>query len=56
MRMHWTLAAARGASAERRSFPKVDGIRAALLGRVMVSPHPDVAWLEPHRYCWVHVA
>ena len=22
----------------------------------MQSPHSDVAWLEPHRYCWVPVA
>ena len=21
----------------------------------MVSPHSDVAWLEPHSYCWVPV-
>ena len=26
---------------------------AASLGRVVKSPHSDVAWLEPHRYCWV---
>ena len=29
---------------------------AASLGRVVRSPHSDVAWLEPHRYCWVPVA
>ena len=29
---------------------------AASLGRVVQSPHSDVAWLEPHRYCWVPVA
>ena len=29
---------------------------AASLGRVVQIPHADVAWLEPHRYCWVQVA
>ena len=29
---------------------------AAWLGRVVVSPHSDVAWLEPQTYCWVPVA
>ena len=29
---------------------------AALLRRVVVSPHSGEAWLEPHRYCWVPVA
>ena len=29
---------------------------AALLGRVVVSPHSDVAWMERQRYCWVPVA
>ena len=29
---------------------------AASLGRVVQSPHSDVAWLEPNRYCWVPVA
>ena len=29
---------------------------AASLGKVTQSPHSDVAWLEPHRYCWVPAA
>ena len=29
---------------------------AASLGTVVQSPHCDVSWLEPHRYCWVPVA
>ena len=29
---------------------------AASLGRGSQSPHSDVAWLEPHQYCWVPVA
>ena len=36
--------------------PELTASNAALLGRVVVSPHSDVAWLEPHRYCWVPVA
>ena len=28
----------------------------ASLGNVTQSPHSDVAWLKPHRYCWVPVA
>ena len=31
--------------------PELTAFNAALLGRVVVSPHSDVAWLEPHRYC-----
>ena len=33
--------------------PWLTASNAALLGRVVVSPHSDVAWLEPHRYCRV---
>ena len=29
---------------------------AALLGRVVVIPHSDMAWLQPRRYCWVPTA
>ena len=29
---------------------------AASLGKVTRSPHSDVAWLEPHQYCWVPAA
>ena len=36
--------------------PELTASNAALLGRVVLSPHSDVAWLEPHRYCWVPVA
>ena len=36
--------------------PEVTASNATLLERVLVSPHSDVAWLEPHRYCWVPVA
>ena len=33
--------------------PELTGSSAASLGKVLQSPHSDVAWLEPHRYCWV---
>ena len=36
--------------------PELTASSATLLGRVVVSPHSDVVWLEPHRYCWVPVA
>ena len=36
--------------------PEITASSAASLGRVVQSPHSDVAWLEPHRYCWVPVA
>ena len=36
--------------------PELMASTAALLGRVIVSPHSDVAWLEPQRYCCVLVA
>ena len=36
--------------------PELTASNAALLGRVVVNPHSDVAWLEPHRYCWMPVA
>ena len=36
--------------------PELTASSAASLGRVVQSPHSDVAWLEPHRYCWVPVA
>ena len=32
-------------------FPELTASSAASLGRVVQSPHSDVAWLEPHRYC-----
>ena len=36
--------------------PELSAFIAASLGKVTQSPHSDVAWLEPHRYCWVPVA
>ena len=36
--------------------PELTASSAACLGRVVQSPHSDVAWLEPHRYGWVPVA
>ena len=36
--------------------PELTACSAATLRRVVQSPHSDVAWLEPHRYCWVPVA
>ena len=36
--------------------PELTASSAASLGRVMQSPHSEVAWLEPQRYCWVPVA
>ena len=36
--------------------PELTASSAASLGRVVQSPDSDVAWLEPHRYCWVPVA
>ena len=36
--------------------PELTTSNAALLGRVVVSPNSDMAWLEPHKYCWVSVA
>ena len=36
--------------------PEPTASNAASLGRVVMSPHSDVAWLEPHKYCWVPVA
>ena len=36
--------------------PELTASSAASLGKVTHSPHPDVAWLEPHRYCWVQAA
>ena len=36
--------------------PELTASSAASLGRVVQSPHSNVAWLEPHRYCWVPVA
>ena len=53
MRMRCTLAAAWGTSAECCPFSEWTASNAALLGRVVVSPHSDVVWLEPHRYCLV---
>ena len=36
--------------------PELTASSAASLGKVTQSPHSDVAWLEPHRYCWVPAA
>ena len=36
--------------------PELTASSAASLGKVTQNPHSDVAWLEPHRYCWVSVA
>ena len=36
--------------------PELTASSAASLGRVVQSPHSNVAWLEPHRYCWVPLA
>ena len=36
--------------------PELTASSAASRGRVLQSPHSDVAWLEPDRYCWVPVA
>ena len=36
--------------------PELTASTAASLGRVVMSPHSDVAWLAPNRYCWVPVA
>ena len=36
--------------------PELTAFNAESLGRVAHSPHSDVAWLEPHRYCWVPAA
>ena len=36
--------------------PELTASSAASLGKVAQSPHSDVAWLEPHRYCWVPAA
>ena len=36
--------------------PELTASSAASLGKVTQSPHSDVAWLEPRRYCWVPVA
>ena len=36
--------------------PELTASSAASLGKVVHSPHSDVAWLEPHRYCWVRAA
>ena len=33
--------------------PELTTSNAESLGKVVQSPHSDVAWLEPHRYCWV---
>ena len=31
--------------------PKLTVFNAALLGRLVMSPHSNVAWFDPHRYC-----
>ena len=36
--------------------PELITSNAESLGKVVQSPHSDVAWLEPHRYCWVPAA
>ena len=50
------LEAACGVSAGSGPVPELTGSSAASLGEVTQSPHSDVAWLEPRRYCWVPVA
>ena len=37
-------------------FPELTVSNAESLGKVVQSPHSEVAWLEPHRYCWVPAA
>ena len=37
-------------------LPELTASNAESLGNVVQSPHSDVVWLEPHRYCWVTVA
>ena len=36
--------------------PELTASSAAYLGKDTQSPHSDVAWLEPRRYCWEQVA
>ena len=36
--------------------PELAASNAESLGKVVRSPHSDVAWLEPRRYCWVPAA
>ena len=36
--------------------PELTAFNATLLGRVVRSPHSDVAWLGPRWYCWVPAA
>ena len=36
--------------------PELTAFNAESLGKVVRSPHSDVAWLEPHQYCWVPAA
>ena len=36
--------------------PELTASSVASVGKVVQSPHSDVAWLEPHRYCWVPAA
>ena len=36
--------------------PELMASGAASVGKVTQSPHSDVAWLEPHQYCWVPAA
>ena len=36
--------------------PELTASNAESLGKVVQSPHSDVSWLEPHRYCWVPAA
>ena len=36
--------------------PELTASSVASLGRVVQSLHSDLAWLEPHRYCWVPLA
>ena len=36
--------------------PELTAANVESLERVVQSPHADVAWLEPHRYCWVPAA
>ena len=36
--------------------PELTASNAESIGRVVQSPHSDVAWLEPRRYCWIPAA
>ena len=48
--------AACGVSAESGPVTGAHGLQRGVRRKVTRSPHSDVAWLEPRRYCWVPVA